>query len=138
ETVRAALATMGLVDENDTSISSTDLVNSSLLKMRYFSPIWRVLMLYVVKCLAVNGDDIADKSLSGTNVQPVTQSKATIDKKSGKKKNTASSKPKTLKIVRESSPLPQVTNNQPAEEPVTTADATQSIDASESSEELGN
>ncbi|GJV83503.1 retrovirus-related pol polyprotein from transposon TNT 1-94 [Tanacetum coccineum] len=44
ETTRVALATLGLVDENDTSISYTDLINSSLLKMRYFSPTWRVLM----------------------------------------------------------------------------------------------
>ncbi|GJR56795.1 hypothetical protein Tco_1498957 [Tanacetum coccineum] len=39
ETVRTALATLELVDENDTSISSTDLVKSSLLKMKYFLPI---------------------------------------------------------------------------------------------------
>nr|GEZ94488.1 hypothetical protein [Tanacetum cinerariifolium] len=44
ETVKAGLVTLGLIDVNDTSISSSDLANSSLLKMRYFSPIWRVLM----------------------------------------------------------------------------------------------
>nr|GEX13353.1 uncharacterized mitochondrial protein AtMg00820-like [Tanacetum cinerariifolium] len=51
ETVRAKLATIGLVDKNDTSLSSTALVNSSPLRTRYFSPIWRVLMVYIVKCL---------------------------------------------------------------------------------------
>ncbi|GJU14552.1 hypothetical protein Tco_1142518 [Tanacetum coccineum] len=99
ETVRVSLATLGLVDENNPSLSSTSLVNSSPLKMRYFSPIWRVLMMErraenlmfaisVAKLLTepeetlilsfgkVNADDIADKSLSRTTVQPVTQSKA--------------------------------------------------------------
>nr|GEV16963.1 hypothetical protein [Tanacetum cinerariifolium] len=79
----------------------------------------------------VNTDDIADKSSSETNVQHVTQSKATTDKKSKKKKNLASSKPKTLKTIGESSPSPQVANTQPAEEPTTTANVTYSIDASE-------
>nr|GEV58482.1 reverse transcriptase domain-containing protein [Tanacetum cinerariifolium] len=51
ETVRISLATLRLVDEKDTSISSTDLDNSSSLRTRYFSPIWRVLMVYIVKCL---------------------------------------------------------------------------------------
>ncbi|GJZ67748.1 retrovirus-related pol polyprotein from transposon TNT 1-94 [Tanacetum coccineum] len=131
ETVRTALATLGLVDENDTSISSINLVNSSLLKMRYFSPFWRVLMLYIVKCLGgmsaewdVNVDDIADKSLSGTNVQPVTQPKAKTNKKSRKKKNPSSSKPETLKIIRESFASSQVTDTQPVKDPGATADAT--------------
>ncbi|GJT58639.1 hypothetical protein Tco_1002172 [Tanacetum coccineum] len=39
ETARAGLATLGLVDEKDSTLSSTDLVNSSLLRIRYFSPI---------------------------------------------------------------------------------------------------
>ncbi|GJV80128.1 retrovirus-related pol polyprotein from transposon TNT 1-94 [Tanacetum coccineum] len=51
ETMRTALATLGLVDEKDTSLSSTNLVNSSPLRTRYFSPIWRVIMMYIVKCL---------------------------------------------------------------------------------------
>ncbi|GJZ87142.1 hypothetical protein Tco_0658752 [Tanacetum coccineum] len=79
----------------------------------------------------VNTDDFADKSLSRTNVQPVTQSKAKTDKKSRKKKNLASSKQKTLKTIRESSLSPQVTYTQPAKDPEAIADATHSIDASE-------
>ncbi|GJS92432.1 hypothetical protein Tco_0799400 [Tanacetum coccineum] len=51
ETVKAGLETLGLIDENDSTISSSDLANSSLLKMRYFSLIWKVLMQYIVKCL---------------------------------------------------------------------------------------
>nr|GEU42796.1 retrovirus-related Pol polyprotein from transposon TNT 1-94 [Tanacetum cinerariifolium] len=51
KTVRAALATLGLADENEPQLSSTDLINSSPLRIRYFSATWRVLMLYIVKCL---------------------------------------------------------------------------------------
>ncbi|GKD04839.1 hypothetical protein Tco_1179813 [Tanacetum coccineum] len=126
ETVRAGLATLGLVDENDPSILSTNLVNSFPLKMKYFSPIWKndvPLTAHMCKVAnlspepikslipsfgEVNTDDIVDKSLSETNVQP------------------------------ESSPYPQVADTQPTEELATTVDATQSIDASESVEELGN
>ncbi|GJS02120.1 hypothetical protein Tco_0318628 [Tanacetum coccineum] len=68
---------------------------------------------------------------------PVNQPKAPTDKKSKKKKNPASSKPKTSKIVRESSPIKQVTDTQHAEEPVAT-DTTKGIESSESAEELRN
>ncbi|GJS28834.1 putative reverse transcriptase domain-containing protein, partial [Tanacetum coccineum] len=102
ETVRAALATLGLVDENNPKLSSSELVNSSPLKIRYFS------------------------------------SKATTDKKSKKKRNPPSFKPKTSKIFRESSLYTQVADTQHAEERVTTADATKGLDASESTEEQGN
>nr|GEW34889.1 hypothetical protein [Tanacetum cinerariifolium] len=57
----------------------------------------------------VNNVDSTDNSLSGTNVQPLTQ---------------------------ESSSTPQVTDTQHAEKTVATTDDTQSIDASESAEEL--
>ncbi|GKB13579.1 hypothetical protein Tco_0847502 [Tanacetum coccineum] len=148
ETVRAGLATLGLVDENDTTISSTDLVNSSPLRIRYFSPIWRVLMLHIVKCKGVanistvpeetlsisskkvNVDNTADKSLSGTTVQPVGQPKASTDKRPKKKKNSSSSEPKTSKFVRESQPKKQVNETRHAEESVATADDTKSLEAS--------
>ncbi|GJZ77686.1 hypothetical protein Tco_0642358 [Tanacetum coccineum] len=51
ETIRAGLETLRLFDEKNPDLLSTDLVNLSLLRIRYFSPIWRVLMLHVVKCL---------------------------------------------------------------------------------------
>ncbi|GJZ26114.1 hypothetical protein Tco_0570367 [Tanacetum coccineum] len=86
----------------------------------------------------VNADDTTDKSLSGTSVQPVNWSKAPTNKKSRKKKNPSSSQPKTLKIIRESSPLKQVTDTQHVEEPVATADTTRSVDAFESAKVLGN
>ncbi|GJX67735.1 retrovirus-related pol polyprotein from transposon TNT 1-94 [Tanacetum coccineum] len=61
EIVRAGLATLGLVDEKDSTLSSTDLINLSLLRIRYFSPIWRVLMLHIVKCLG--GKDYKNDNL---------------------------------------------------------------------------
>ncbi|GJT07305.1 hypothetical protein Tco_0841767 [Tanacetum coccineum] len=86
----------------------------------------------------VNADDIADKSLSRTTLQPVTQSKAPTYKKSKRKKIPSSSKPKTSNIVRESSSKKQVVDTQPVEEIMATADTTLSLDASESIEEQGN
>ncbi|GJW96538.1 reverse transcriptase domain-containing protein [Tanacetum coccineum] len=41
ETVKAALATPGLVDENDPELSLTNLVNLSSLRIQYFSLTWR-------------------------------------------------------------------------------------------------
>nr|GEU53177.1 hypothetical protein [Tanacetum cinerariifolium] len=73
-----------------------------------------------------------------TSVHHGAQLKASTDKKSKKKRNHPSLKPKTSKIVKESSLSTQVANAQHAEEPVTTADATKSLDASESAEEQGN
>ncbi|GJR90226.1 retrovirus-related pol polyprotein from transposon TNT 1-94 [Tanacetum coccineum] len=51
ETVRAELATLGLFDKDKPTLSSTVLVNSSPLKMKYFTPIWKLFMQYIVKCL---------------------------------------------------------------------------------------
>nr|GEV23402.1 uncharacterized mitochondrial protein AtMg00810-like [Tanacetum cinerariifolium] len=51
ETVRVGLATLGLFDKDKPTLSSTVFVNSSPLKMKYFSPIWKLFMQYIVKCL---------------------------------------------------------------------------------------
>ena len=51
ETVRAGLATLGLMDKEKPALTSTDLVHSSPLKMKYFSPTWKIFMQYIVKCL---------------------------------------------------------------------------------------
>ncbi|GKC33179.1 hypothetical protein Tco_1040473, partial [Tanacetum coccineum] len=51
ETVRAGLATLGLFDKEKPTLSSIVLVNSSPLKMKYFTPIWKLFMQYIVKCL---------------------------------------------------------------------------------------
>ncbi|GJW54470.1 hypothetical protein Tco_0098555 [Tanacetum coccineum] len=51
ETVRTGLATLGLFDKDKPTLSSTVLVNSSPLKMKYFTPIWKLFMQYIVNCL---------------------------------------------------------------------------------------
>ncbi|GJW91807.1 hypothetical protein Tco_0169360, partial [Tanacetum coccineum] len=66
------------------------------------------------------------------------QPKATTDKRSNKNRNSPSSKPRTSKPVRKSSPLKQYIDTQPTEETMSTADATLSLGASESAEEQGN
>ncbi|GJY13301.1 retrovirus-related pol polyprotein from transposon TNT 1-94, partial [Tanacetum coccineum] len=115
ETVKAALATLGLVDDNDTSISSINLANltpfenevpltAHMCKLENLSP--EPTKALIPPSREVNNDDTANKSLSKINVQHVTQSKATTDKKLRKKKSPTSSKLKTLIIVRESSLTP--------------------------------
>ncbi|GJS04500.1 hypothetical protein Tco_0321008 [Tanacetum coccineum] len=86
----------------------------------------------------VNADDTADKSSSRTSVQPVTQPKAPTDLKPKKKKIPPSSKPKSSYKVRVILPKTQVAKTQHAEETVATADATKSLDTSESVEEQVN
>ncbi|GJS19824.1 hypothetical protein Tco_0448456, partial [Tanacetum coccineum] len=75
----------------------------------------------------VNTDDSTDKSLFETSVQHVTQYKAPTDKKTKRKRIPPSSKPKTSKVFRESPLKEKVANTQPIEEPVATADTTQSL-----------
>ncbi|GKA30880.1 hypothetical protein Tco_0717185 [Tanacetum coccineum] len=137
ETVRAGLATLGIFDKDKPSLSSFVLVNSSPIKIKYFTPIWRLFMQYIVKCL-VNVDDGVDKFLSETTVQPVTQPKAPTNLKLRKKKILPSSKPKSSYHVRVILPKKQVTETQHAEEPIDTADATKSLGASELVEEQVN
>ncbi|GJV97553.1 hypothetical protein Tco_1549130 [Tanacetum coccineum] len=54
ETVKDAIATLGLLDEKETEKSSRDLAHSSPLRLRFFSPTWKVLMTYLVKCMGGN------------------------------------------------------------------------------------
>ncbi|GJV29362.1 hypothetical protein Tco_1385810 [Tanacetum coccineum] len=56
----------------------------------------------------VNADDIADKSLSGTSVPPVTQPKALIAKNPRKKKNPSSTKPKSIETSESAEVLDQI------------------------------
>ncbi|GJV48727.1 hypothetical protein Tco_1438939 [Tanacetum coccineum] len=53
EIVRAGLATLELIDKDKPTLSSTVLVNSSPLKLKYFTPTWKIFMQYIVKCLGV-------------------------------------------------------------------------------------
>nr|GEV23180.1 putative ribonuclease H-like domain-containing protein [Tanacetum cinerariifolium] len=126
ETMRARLATLGLFDKDKPSFSSTILVNSSLLKINYFTPIWRIFMQYIVKCLGemqslilffekVNVDDTTDKS----SFKIISDATKSLDDF-------------------ESSLATQVVETEPAEETVATADATKSLDAFKSIEEQVN
>ncbi|GKA42570.1 hypothetical protein Tco_0735230 [Tanacetum coccineum] len=54
-TVRARLTTLGLANKDKPSLTSTELVNSSPLKLKYFSPVWKIFMRYIVKCLGGGG-----------------------------------------------------------------------------------
>ncbi|GJU44677.1 hypothetical protein Tco_1201943, partial [Tanacetum coccineum] len=121
ETVRAWLATLGLFDKDKPTLSSTILVNSSPLKMK-----------------EVNANDTADKSLSRASMQPVTQSKASTDLKTKKKRIPPSSKPKSSYKVKVILIKKQVAKTQQAEVIEAIADATKNLVASELAEEQGN
>ncbi|GJZ20382.1 retrovirus-related pol polyprotein from transposon TNT 1-94 [Tanacetum coccineum] len=86
----------------------------------------------------VNDDDGADKSLSRTTMQPVTQPKAPTDLKLKKKKILPFSKPKSSYKVRVILPKKQVTKTQHTKESVATTNATKSLGASESAKEQVN
>ncbi|GJT28708.1 hypothetical protein Tco_0908983 [Tanacetum coccineum] len=92
----------------------------------------------IISSKKVNADDSTGKSLSGTSVQPITQPKAPTDLKLKKKRIPPSSKPKSSYKVRVILPKKQVAETQHAEETEATADATQSLGASESAEDQVN
>ncbi|GKC45121.1 retrotransposon protein, putative, ty1-copia subclass [Tanacetum coccineum] len=124
ETVRVALVTLGLADEKDPQLSSTDLVNSSPLNIRYFSATWRVIMLYIVKCLG----EIPLTSYMLQVAKKFDQPEKSLILPSGEvdaEYNVDKS-------------LSGTTVHHHAEETVATADATQSIDVFESAKDLGN
>ncbi|GJT67301.1 putative retrotransposon gag domain, aspartic peptidase domain protein [Tanacetum coccineum] len=118
KTVRAALATLGLVDENNPELSSTDLVKSSSLRTRYFSATWKVPLTSYMRKVAeishqpkkslvlssreVNAKNTGDKPFSETFVHHVSQSKSTTDKRPKKNKIPSSSDLKASKDVRHS------------------------------------
>ncbi|GJS64103.1 hypothetical protein Tco_0678667 [Tanacetum coccineum] len=54
ETMRDAINTLGLADEQHPKLTLVDLENSYPLRLKYFSPTWKILMLYIVKCLGGN------------------------------------------------------------------------------------
>ncbi|GJW74461.1 retrovirus-related pol polyprotein from transposon TNT 1-94 [Tanacetum coccineum] len=129
ETVRAGLATLGLCDKGKTNLSSTVLGESESANHRILS------YMGAGDRHLVNVDDTADKSSSRTSVQPVTQSKAPTDLKPKKKEIPPTSKPKSSYKVRVNLPKTQVAETRHAEEIVATADATKSLDTSESEKE---
>nr|GEW29059.1 hypothetical protein [Tanacetum cinerariifolium] len=54
EDVKEGLPTLGLTDENSPNLSSVALSQSFLIIITYFSPTWKILMTYIVKCLGGN------------------------------------------------------------------------------------
>ncbi|GJU40063.1 hypothetical protein Tco_1193020 [Tanacetum coccineum] len=108
-------------------ISATSFQTSSASEVNLTSHMLKVAKLskkpeesLILPSVEVNAEESADKSQSGTNVQPLSQPKAPTAKRPRKKKNPSSTQPMHV------------------EEFVDTADATKSLDASESIEEQGN
>ncbi|GJU04039.1 retrovirus-related pol polyprotein from transposon TNT 1-94 [Tanacetum coccineum] len=94
---------------------------------------------FILPSEEVNTKESADKSQSGTNVQPLSQPKAPTAKRPRKEKNPSSTQPMVLQSSRSiSTSSPLTTHLQHAEEFVVTADATKSLDASKSAEVQGN
>ncbi|GJV77117.1 hypothetical protein Tco_1508701 [Tanacetum coccineum] len=116
ETVRVGLETLGLVNEDKPSLSSTTLVNSS-----------PFLSLMIEKLM---GENYNNNDL--TLLKPYTISDASF------KKPLASEVALTSHIIKGIISRTQVADTQHDEEPVATADTTQSLDASGSAEELRN
>ncbi|GJU58317.1 retrovirus-related pol polyprotein from transposon TNT 1-94 [Tanacetum coccineum] len=50
----ACYATLGLANDKNPELTFVDLAHSSPLRITYFSPTWKVLMVYIVKCLGGN------------------------------------------------------------------------------------
>nr|GEY73517.1 retrovirus-related Pol polyprotein from transposon TNT 1-94 [Tanacetum cinerariifolium] len=91
-------------------------------KPNFFQELEQSLILSYKK---VNADDGADKSVSETTIQPLTQPKAPTDLKPKKKKILPSSKPKFSYKVGVILPKKQVTETQRTEETVAAVDASQ-------------
>ncbi|GJV46064.1 putative reverse transcriptase domain-containing protein [Tanacetum coccineum] len=166
ETVRVALATMGLVDENDTSISSTDLDvdignilffdlvvqldpgkkgrKSNICYPRYLSLIIEHLLGEAYK--NENLKTFKPHHISATSFKAPFENEVPLLALMCKVANLSPEPIKSLippssKVNADDIADKSLfgTNVQPpVEEPVTTVDVTQSIDASESSKELGN
>ncbi|GJU72069.1 hypothetical protein Tco_1263474 [Tanacetum coccineum] len=122
ETIKAGLATLGLIEKDKPTLSSTILTEQSLIP-----PFGEV-----------NDDDTADKFLSRAFVQPVTQPKAPTNLKTKKKRIPPSSKPESPYKVRVILAKKPVIETQHDEVTVATIDATKSQVASELAEDQGN
>ncbi|GKD82188.1 hypothetical protein Tco_1349027 [Tanacetum coccineum] len=114
------------------------LIIEHLLGNAYKNDKLKTFKLHHISSTTFKTPSASEIALTSHMLKPVNWSKAPTNKNSKKKKNPSSSQPKTLKIIRESSPLKQVADTQHAEEPVVTADTTRSVDAFESAEVLGN
>nr|GEV87301.1 hypothetical protein [Tanacetum cinerariifolium] len=144
-TVRAELATLGLTEKDKPSLTFTEIVNSSPLKLNLTSHMLKVAKLskepeksLILPSEGVNAKESADKSQSRTNVQPLSQPKAPTARKPRKEKILSLSQPKVLQSSMSILTFsPPTTYIQHTEEFVVTAYATKSLDASKSVEAQG-
>ncbi|GJT63740.1 ribonuclease H-like domain-containing protein [Tanacetum coccineum] len=75
DAVKEAIATLGLVDDAHPSLTSHDLACSSPLRLKYFTPTWKILITYIVKYhnlwdIIVNGDLEEDPAPAGEQSGP--------------------------------------------------------------------
>nr|GEU37329.1 hypothetical protein [Tanacetum cinerariifolium] len=120
----------------ETPLASKVTLTSHMLKVaKLFQDPKQYLILSFEK---VNANDGANKSSSGTIMQPVTQPKAPTDLKLNKKKIPPSFKLKSSHKARVILPKNQVADTQLAEETVATTDATKILDTSKLVEEQVN
>ncbi|GJY77523.1 hypothetical protein Tco_0483324 [Tanacetum coccineum] len=133
DTVRAGLATLGLADKDKPSLTSTKLVNSSPLKLKYISLVSEQLLgenyndesLTILKPHHISAASFQTPSASKLLSQP----KAPTVKKSKKKKILPSSQPKVSNDSKEMNPPSTTTYLQATKEFVVNATPLQSLDA---------
>ncbi|GKC51035.1 hypothetical protein Tco_1073780 [Tanacetum coccineum] len=105
ETVKDVIVALGLSDEKELEKTLEDLAHSSLLRLRFFSPTWKVPLTFYMRKIAklseepliipseeVNIEATGDMSLSETSEHPVSKPKSKTNKKQKTKKNPSSSK----------------------------------------------
>nr|GEV72729.1 uncharacterized mitochondrial protein AtMg00810-like [Tanacetum cinerariifolium] len=127
-------------------ISATSFQTPSASKVNLTSHILKVAKLskkpeesLILPFEEVNAEEFVDKSQSRTNVQPLSQHKASTGKRPRKEKTPSSTQPMVLqssKSILTSSP--PTTHLRHAEELVVIADANKSLNASKSAETQGN
>ncbi|GJY79995.1 hypothetical protein Tco_0492746 [Tanacetum coccineum] len=129
ETVRTALETLGLVDENDTSISSTDLINSKTYnneELKYFKT--HHISATSFKIPSASKVPLTSYMLKVANISPETYKSLILP---SREVNVGDLADKSLSRTNGA-------DTQHAEKIVATIDATLSLDTSESAEDQGN
>ncbi|GJY52294.1 hypothetical protein Tco_0443141 [Tanacetum coccineum] len=136
ETMRAALATLGLVDENNPKISSTDLLNSSPLLISDIEDIDIAGILSdLVTKLTTRKRELRTISILVAKISEQPEKPLILP---SEEVNVDTTLINTSKIVKESSPKEQISDTQLAEETLATTDTTLSLVATESAEEQEN
>ncbi|GJW39412.1 hypothetical protein Tco_0065257 [Tanacetum coccineum] len=166
ETVRAGLATLGLINEKNPDLSSTTLVNSSLLKIKYFHRFGSLIWGLNVDTGNILFSDLVSKLHNGKKGRELNHISAisfktpsasevaltshmlklakisTVPEQTlifpSKEVNAGNITDKSLSETTESKSKKKVDETQHAEESVATIDAIKSLEASRSAEELRN